>query len=305
MMCLLAATALALAAIPARAQGNGDYDGDGDVDGDDFWYWAACMNGPGGGELPPGCEVFDFDLFLAPDGKVDLADLAMFARVFTGSPCTPGRKYAHVRKPGNATGCSAKIRTRTTTLCGEARSKAVAWSAAWAGAKKVDGGQPVKWGQTGYVKWRSQGASTVKRRVYAETKAGPNDLTDYEMWTYDAEPNQPSEGTHTYKCYVTSPISGKWRFEYDGLLIHKYTHNGWVNVLGTHYQWAAEIRNKEDQMVGTASAKCDFTECKFATNWQSFQDADIASSDLHTDDPNEWGIEFISATAFQVWDKKP
>jgi hypothetical protein len=303
MGCFLAATALALAGIPARGQGNGDYDDDGDVDGDDFWYWAGCMTGPAGGELPPGCEAFDFDLLLAPDGKVDLADFAQFGRLFTGSPCTYGRKYADVTKSDSATtGCSAQIRTRTPTLCGEPGAKSQAHSAAWAGVTKFEGQEPVKWAQMGYVRYRPRGSTAVFFRYYAETKAGPNPATDYELYLSD-EP--PSEGTHEYKCYLISSLFGTWQYEYDGLWWHTYTHNGWNNETGTHYQWEAEILNKEDQMVGTPTAKCDFTQCQYAIYWGGFEDADIAVGDLHTDDPNEWGIERTSATGFNVWDKNP
>jgi hypothetical protein len=300
---LLAFAGLVLLAPSVRAQTVGDYDGDGDVDGDDFWYWAGCMTGPAGSLPDPNCAAFDFDLSLG-DGKVDLAGFAAFTVIF--APCTPGHWYAHVSKEDTATGCSARIRTRAVTLCGEPQNTAEAGSLAWAGVTKYVNGVPVKYAQVGYVRVRGYPVpSPVKRRVYAETRAGPNNLTDYEWWTDENEPNEPSEGTHVYKCYLTSPISGKWQFQYDSGNLHDYTHSGWVNELGTAYQWTAEIWNWRDQMVGTASAKCDFTECKFATNWQTFQDAEIGAGDLHSDDVNEWGIERISATGFQVWDKKP
>ncbi len=59
----------------------GDHDGDGDVDGDDFAEFPACMTGPNGSPLPPGCSVFDFDT----DEDVDLTDFAQFQTVFTGA----------------------------------------------------------------------------------------------------------------------------------------------------------------------------------------------------------------------------
>ncbi len=59
----------------------GDHDGDGDVDGDDFAEFPACMTGPDGNPLPPGCSVFDFDT----DEDVDLTDFAQFQTVFTGA----------------------------------------------------------------------------------------------------------------------------------------------------------------------------------------------------------------------------
>jgi hypothetical protein len=300
---LFASAAVLVLSSSAAGQSGGDYDGDGDVDGDDFWYWSGCMTGPAGSLPDPNCAAFDFDLSLG-DGKVDLADLAAFGRAFTGPPCMFGKKYAGVRKLDFATGCSAKIRTRPTTLCGEPSNDRWACSSASAGATKTEGGQPVKWGQMGYLRWREDGSLIVKTRVYAETQAGPNMQTDYEKWYYNSEPNEPSAGTHAYKCYITSPISGRWNYDYDGANIHYFVHDGWKNVLGTQYQWQGEIHNKEDQMVGTATAKCDFTQCQFATNY-TFQDADIGSGDVHSDDLNEWGIERTSATGFNIWDKKP
>jgi hypothetical protein len=56
----------------------GDYDGDGQVDLYDFAHWDDCMTGPDMGSYPAGCEVFDFNI----DGDVDLADFAVFTRVF-------------------------------------------------------------------------------------------------------------------------------------------------------------------------------------------------------------------------------
>ncbi len=299
---LVAAAAVALVGVPARGQGQGDYDGDGDVDGDDFWYWAGCMTGPAGGPLGPGCEAFDFDLLLSPDGKVDLADLSRFGWVFTGSPCTVGRKTAAVHKQDSATtGCYAKIRTRNTTLCGEPTHKGLTASAAWVGVTKYDGGVPVKWAQTGYSRRRLLNSTTVYVRRYAETRAGSNPA-EYDLY-YSDDP--PGDGQHEYKCYLISSLFGTWRYEYDGILWHQWTHNGWKNETGTHYQWSGEIWHKENQMVGTADAKCDFTACQYASSYGVFQDADIAIGDLHTDDPNEWGIERTGATAFNIWDKKP
>lgn len=76
-------------------------------------------------------------------------------------------------------------------------------------------------------------------------------------------------------------------------------------MTGTDYQWNAEIFNAEDQMVGTASSKTDYTECKYRLNWGPPQNANIGTGDLYTDDVNDWGIERVSATAINIWDKIP
>ena len=161
----------------------------------------------------------------------------------------------------------------------------------------------MKWAQIGYARYRSKTwppNTTVHFKRYAETRAGPQ-AADYDFHT----DSSPSAGTHEYKCYLMSSLFGTWKYEYDGLPFYTFTNSGWKNVTGTHYQWVAEIWNKEDQMVGTTDAKCDFTECQYSVNWGTFQNASIATEDLYTSDASEWGIERVSATAFNVWDKNP
>ena len=55
----------------------GDLDDDDDVDRDDYVRFAAAMNGP---NQPAGASCADLDF----DGDVDLADLDMVCRLFTG-----------------------------------------------------------------------------------------------------------------------------------------------------------------------------------------------------------------------------
>ncbi len=58
----------------------GDLDSDGDMDGDDFAILADCLAGPD--VVPaPGCESAD----LLADGDADIADVAEFQHLFTGS----------------------------------------------------------------------------------------------------------------------------------------------------------------------------------------------------------------------------
>jgi hypothetical protein len=58
----------------------GDCDGDGDVDLDDFTELEACLAGPGGGLVSPGCACFDAD----GNSDVDVYDFAEFQAAFTG-----------------------------------------------------------------------------------------------------------------------------------------------------------------------------------------------------------------------------
>lgn len=245
-------------------------------------------------------ETFELDLTFTV--SVDDTRAQKKDKVKATVTCTPGKKYVSVSKSGSATGCSAKIRTRSPGLCGEPNAKTASGSSPWAGVTRFESGSPVKWAQCGYVRYRAATgqSSTVYFKRYAETRAGPNPA-DYDIHLDTA----PATGAFEYKCYLTSSLFGTWNYEYDGLPWYQYTHNGWRNVTGTHYQWQGEIDNKEDQMVGTSTAKCDFTECQYSVNWGAFQNANITTGDLHTDDASEWGIERVSATAFNVWDKNP
>ena len=58
----------------------GDYDVNGHVDFNDFLWLAPCVTGPDNGPPPAGGDLFDFD----HDTDVDLPDLAVFQRSFTG-----------------------------------------------------------------------------------------------------------------------------------------------------------------------------------------------------------------------------
>ena len=58
----------------------GDYDVDAHVDADDFLHLVPDLTGPNIGPPPPGGDLFDFDV----DNDVDLRDVAVFQRSFTG-----------------------------------------------------------------------------------------------------------------------------------------------------------------------------------------------------------------------------
>jgi|GEM_PF-2103711 len=245
-------------------------------------------------------ETFELDLTFTI--SVDDTRAKKKDKVKTTVSCTPGRKYTQVYKEEeSATGCSATIRTRTTVLCGEPSTKSRASSNAWVGVTKFVGPTPEKWGQMGYARDRIGVSTTVLVRRYAETRWGSGPF-DFEIFFQDGIPS----GTHEYKCYLMSPLFGIWKYEYDGTSFHT-TDNfpGWRNVTGTCYHWSTEIANKEDQMVGTTAAKCNFTECQYSASWGAFQNANITAIDLYTDDASAWGIERVSATAFNVWDKNP
>jgi hypothetical protein len=262
------------------------------------------MAGPGGAPLGAACADFDGN----EDGAVSLRDFASF-QTSGPSVCIRRQSYADVYKQVQCTGASAKIRTRATTLCGEGTKKNSAQSAAWVAFMNVQNGAIGKWIQMGYVRERSRFlplTTAVKFQRYAETQAGPNVFTDYDFHADTA----PASGIHEYRCRLVSSLFGTIMYEYDNTPFHSYTHNGWKDVKGTHYQYSAEILNRDDQMVGTSTAKCDFTDCMFQSNYGTFAGANLVQGtrpqgDFKSDDPKEWGIDRVSATAFDVWDKKP
>jgi hypothetical protein len=59
----------------------GNSDGDGDVDLFDYGKLLPCLMGPGTIPVAQDCGIFDAEA----DDDVDLADFALFQRLFTGS----------------------------------------------------------------------------------------------------------------------------------------------------------------------------------------------------------------------------
>jgi hypothetical protein len=287
---------------PAIAYDLGDLNCDGVVDVLDVDPFVLALVDPAGYAAEyPACDINLADM--NGDGLANGGDIQPFVTTTTQLvPCHLGSKYAWVSKSVSATGSSAKIRTRSTTLCGEPTADTPAGSFAWAGVTEVQGSTPVKWIQIGYGRYRADTgpSTTVYYERYAETRAGPGP-NDYD---YKRGPT-PDAGTHEYKCYLLSSLLNVVYYDYDGMAWYHWQHSGLRDWSGTDYQYEAEIWNREDQMVGTSSAKCNFTECKYAANWAMFENANITTGDVHTDDAAEWGIERVSSTAFNVCDKNP
>lgn len=150
-----------------------------------------------------------------PSGNINLADMdhdgfrsgldvSVFVAALIGppSPCKFGRKYCDVIKAATATGCSALIDTRDTTLCGEPTETKPATSSAWVGVTLYSGNplKAVKWAQTGYGRDRSRTpplSTTITFAIYAETMAGPLP-NDYNY----REGPPPYIGINKYNCHL-------------------------------------------------------------------------------------------------------
>lgn len=114
----------------------------------------------------------------------------------------------------------------------------------------------------------------------------------------------PAEGEiHAYKCDLDM-ASGTWSFSYDGTVWQTLQADFWKTATGTAAIWSGEIFNIEDDMPGTATNKCNFTGCQYDVDG-IYQDAGLVSTDVNSSDSNQWGAEWISGTAFNIWDKNP
>lgn len=219
------------------------------------------------------------------------------ANVCVCTPASPAtRHYAFAQKRAtNLTGGKATIKTRYGKLCCEHMGCTdLAKNNAYVNIS--NGG---KWAQTGYRRIRNAGSTTYTKMRYTEMNGSV-----YKR--KDDTPGAPAEGSsHDYRVELDSS-TGTWTFYYDSTAWSTFTDNGWKDIGGVVVQWPGEIINKEDDMPGSSGAKCNFTDCKYRTGTSaSYVDAGLTAGDLHTDDATEWGIELVSVTAFNIWDKKP
>jgi hypothetical protein len=212
--------------------------------------------------------------------------------------CTPhpddGRYYVScMRSVANLVACKCKIKTRYGKLCCEGCTTAQAFHAVYTNISNEEG--EVKWAQVGYSRRRNPGTTAVIQYRKAEIKGDSYNIT---MDTSGA----PAEGSvHEWKCELDK-ATGKWVYTDDGTQFATYTDAFWSHHVGTSVQWSGEILNKEDDMPGTASNKCELTECQYKTDGGSYTDG---IDSVVSDDNSEWGGDKVSASAMNIWDKKP
>jgi hypothetical protein len=212
--------------------------------------------------------------------------------------CTSGRKYVYGNvHESRIIGAKAKIKTRWGKLCCEKEGgTSTALSGVWVSIGSKASGA-LKWGQVGYSRRRTNGSKDIIQYAKAEMMAN----------SYRNEPvtaSAPAEGSvHEWKCEL-DPSTGTWTYFMDGVLFKTYSDDLWTSMLGSSVMFAAEIFNSEDDMAGTESNKVSFTECQYRLQGSpSYQDVKFTS--LSSDDENEWGFEWVSDNAFNLWDKKP
>jgi hypothetical protein len=193
-------------------------------------------------------------------------------------------------------GCEATIKTRYGDLaCEGCFLQPRGHQTAMLGIIIVGGNG--EWGETGYSR-ENFGIETKKYR-FAEIKNGGYHIeADYQVF--------PSEGSSiTYKVELDKS-TGYWTFYYNGTAWFTWTDfdSYWKNKTCDRAYWSGEIYNPEDDMPGTSGNKCNFTGCRYKKDGGSYQSAGLVEDDL-VPSTYKWGTEYVSGTAFNIWDKEP
>lgn len=230
--------------------------------------------------------------------------------------CSFGRKYAHVSKlVSDASGASATIRVRYGNLCGggDYVSQYQSASLAWVTVKRQDDNfneYGMIWAQVGYGQKRYPElafvTSAVFRFSYVEIAGrGNNNVKKYVEYI---EPNQ--NWTINYECKLDK-VNGLWSFRKNGELFFSdsvKSEQVWYDYYGERAEWATEIFNEEDDMMGTVDSACEFTECQARQSEGYFGNVVIGAGDvIEVSDNNrsQWEILLQSLNSFDVWDVQP
>ena len=160
----------------------------------------------------------------------------------------------------------------------------------------------LRWAQSGWTRLRGLvgGEVEILQCRYAEVQG------DMYHVTYDTT-NAPLNGSsHNYKCDLNT-ATGTWTFSEDDVQWQAFQDDFWKTNVGNYVNWAGEIANKQDDMPGKPTDKCDFTGCQYRLVGGAYQNAGLVPADvgLQPDDPKLWGAQWVSSTAFSIWDKHP
>lgn len=207
--------------------------------------------------------------------------------------CTAGRKYClGIKGVATLTGAQATIRTRYGALCDESTGgTAAAFQVAYANISQDD-----NWGQSGWGRERTEGSPAIRTYRYAEVHGD-----DYQV-NYDLTHAPADNSDHTYRCDL-DPTTGTWSFYQDGILWQTYQDDAWVGVTGDSISGQGEIYNHQDSMPGTAGDKCRYSGFQQRLSGGGYTATAFAATDVESDDDHRWGAEWVSATAFQIWQK--
>lgn len=249
-----------------------------------------------------GCKKYDGE----GDGKRPCDSGVNGCKDAPACACSGSRRYAGAKKfAQNLIGAQATITVRYGKMCCEKQGGTKsAYQVAYAGVTRFEEvpatppTQDLKWAQCGWGRERL-GAGQYKNFRYGEVRG--NGYLQYR------DPNGiPADGsTHVFSCTLDT-ATGTWTFFDNGTQFWVRQDDYWKSKTGERLDYTGEIGNQEDDMPGTAGAKCTFTGCQYQVDGVSgLRDAGLTAADVKTDDAAEWGADWVSATGLSIWDKKP
>jgi len=251
-------------------------------------------------------DVGNLNLATKKGGPVSLSvnttswDTTSCYQICCTRPSDPSaRYYAQAQKLfPDIIAVKASIKTRYGTLCNAPAGTDNAFCVVYA---SVFSNGVYRWAQTGYGYERNPDwGNRVYYYRYAEVR-GYNGIRP----KYDSISPPSETSAHVYECKLNL-ATGTWQFYDDGVCWYTYSDGAWINSPGDGIGWTGEICNFEDDLAGTVGNKCTVTSCGYKENGDAnYRNPNIASSDIYSDDINEWGIEVVSGTAVNIWDKNP
>ena len=210
-------------------------------------------------------------------------------------PHTNGWHYTSAGKSiSNLIGVRATIDTKTPTLkCESSGATFPTHSAAFASLVFTGNYNA----QSGWARYRnSPSSSIVGPKVYMEGH-GPTGHTA----VYGVAPT----GGKEYKLEVDAS-TGIVSAYYDGAAQPWATmqDDAWKQT-GVLAGFLGEIYVLETNMPGTSASPCNFVTCQYKQPGGFYTSVGLVSTDVQSEDTNEWGADWLSGSSFKIYDKHP
>jgi hypothetical protein len=180
------------------------------------------------------------------------------------------------------------------------------------GVTQIDAGNVTRWAQTGWKRWRTANSTTINHMIYLEVQGN-----NY----YRGFGPAPGAGSHNYQVYPMNPATGQWQALYDGSVWAggiSPPDAGWSCQTGNRADYWGEVHHPQTDMAGVPSNHCHYTNCQylvgsFGSSCSSgslgspsgWQDTGLTAANVSTTDPTRWAAQWISGTAFDIWDLCP
>jgi len=254
---------------------------------DEFWY--AAHFGQPWPRLQPAARTTVAEEILAADAGTQPSP----------SPCPHSDDYGHAFGGGavlNPVAVAAMLTTRDVEL--QCEPFAVFLAHSGANLSVLYDSADVAWVQTGYVRDRKDGTTEITWAVYLEVFAAG---VRYVSWT--AYP--PGDGTHQYEAGF-NPRTGDCYAWYDSLPAGHFNVPFWAENIANAIEFQGEVYQTESRMPGTAGNRCVFSACSYrphgggGTHW-----VDAGIGTVHSTDVAKFGVNLVSGTSIEVWDKRP